>query len=81
MKEKKLNSNLAKEVLTYVSFFDDELLNKIPDNFLKYLNKAAADSDKEFYIDKNKTLDEQDMSEDCKDLLGLLYFTYIEGKE
>ena len=77
MNELELSSDLAKEVLTYIAFFDEELLEKIPDNFLKQLNIIAADSEKEIFIDPTKSLENQDMTEKCKEILGLIYYSYV----
>ena len=69
-----ISSDLAKEFLTFLSFMDEDTIKNIPSNFLKMFSDLAANSTKEFYIDKNKNLNEQNMSEECKDLLSLLYF-------
>lgn len=69
-----ISSDVAKEFLTFLSFMDEDTIKNIPSNFLKSFNDLAANSTKEFYIDKNKNLNEQNMSEECKDLLGLIYF-------
>lgn len=81
MNELGLNSDLAKEVLTYISFFDEKLLDKLPNAFLKKLNDAAADSEKEYYINIDKTLEEQTMSDECKELLALIYYSFIESSK
>ena len=74
-------NNVCKETLIILSFFDEELLDKIPTKIFKKLNEFAADSKCEFYIDKNKDLLEQNISEKSKDLISLLYYSYIANEE
>ena len=76
--EKILEMNdVCKEVFIILSYLDNQLLNKIPNRFLEFLTNQAADSNYEFYINPNKDLDEQDISEESKDLLSLIYYSYI----
>ena len=77
MMEEKLNSDLAKELLVVISYCEEDFLNNIPEYVLKKLSDFASDSQIDYYIDKNKSLSEQNISEECKNLLALIYFTYI----
>ena len=77
MMEEKLNSDLAKELLVVISYCEEDFLNNIPEYVLKKLSDFAADSQKDYYVDKNKSLSEQNISEECKNLLALIYFTYM----
>lgn len=77
MMEEKLNNDTAKEFLTILSYCAPSFISSIPENVLNKLNFLAADSTKEYYIDKAKELSEQNISEDCKDLLGIMYFMYM----
>lgn len=77
MLEKNINADTAKELLTIISYCDNEFIDSIPDYVLQNLNNLASTSTKDFYIDKNKSLIEQNISEDCKDLLSIIYFTYM----
>ncbi|MBR2289205.1 MAG: hypothetical protein IJ867_00935 [Clostridia bacterium] len=74
-------SDVYKEALTVLSNCDSDVIAKIPDKVFKALNKLAADSNLEFYIDSEKSLAEQDISEECKDLLSIIYYTYMSDKE
>jgi len=74
--EEHLNSDTAKEVLTVLSYYNEELLNNLPDEIIKELTSLAADSDKDYFIKKDKKLIEQNLSEDCKDLLAILFYNY-----
>lgn len=81
MMEEKLNSDLAKELLTIISYCEDTFINNIPSYVIEKISDYAADSEKDFYVDKNKSLSNQNISEDCKNLLSLLYFTYCLDSE
>ena len=41
------------------------------------MNEFEADSDKDYFIDSTKSLKEQNLSDECKDLLSDLYFSYV----
>ena len=72
--EKEYDSNLAKELFMVLSNADDDFLDRIPDYFFENLNYLAADSNKNFYLKNDKPLSEQEISEECKDCLSLLYY-------
>jgi len=73
-------NDVCKEVFIVLSHLDNKLLEKIPNKFLKFLTDQAADSNYDFYINPNKDLDEQDLSEESKDLLSLIYYAYIANE-
>ncbi len=79
--EEHLNSDTAKEVLTVLSYYNEELLNNLPDELIKELTSLAADSNKDYFIKKDKKLIEQDLSEDCKDILAILFYNYQTDDE
>lgn len=74
-------NDISKETLTFLSFFDSNIIKKIPDNLFSKLCNLAADSKKDFYIDKNKKFKDQKISEECKDLLSLIYYDYIAEED
>ncbi len=78
--EEYLNSNLAKELLTFLPYFEEDFINNISSDLLEKLVILAADSDKDFFIQKNKKLSEQNISEECKDFIALLYYQNSEDK-
>ena len=80
MEENQYKKDVYKETLMILSNFDEETISKIPDEFLQKLNELAADSKMEFYFDKEKELSKQNMSEECKDLLTLIYYKFIENR-
>lgn len=74
-------SDISKETLTFLSFFDNEMLKKIPDYIIKELCEQAADSKLDFYVDVNKSFKEQQISEKSKDLIALIYYDYIAEED
>ena len=70
-----------KELLMVLSNCSYDIISKIPDSVMQEINGKAADSNKEYYFDKNKSLDEQEVSEDCLDLLSILYYKYVADEE
>jgi len=79
--EEKFSNDVYKELLTILSYCDNSLINKIPKNVIKEITDYAADSNKEYYVDKNKSLMEQDITDECKSLLGIMYFMYMAGEK
>ena len=75
------SKEICKEVLTILSCFDEEIISKMPDSILHELMYVAADSDVEYYIDIDKSLEEQDISEESKNLISLIYYSYIAEEE
>lgn len=71
-----VDKDLAKELIVLLSYLDNEFVDNIPDEIITKYTDLAADSDKDFYFDASKKLNEQDISEDCKDLVALLYHMY-----
>lgn len=73
-------NDVYKEVLTVLAYFNDDFIEKIPDKVLKKLNELAADSKTDFYIDTEKKLYEQNISEESKDLISLIYYNFVADK-
>ena len=71
------SKDVCKEVLIVLSVFNEELINKIPTKVISGLMEIAADSEMEFCVDKNKGLNEQNISEESKNLIALIYYNYI----
>ena len=81
MLEEKINSDLAKEALIVLSFWNEDMIAKVDDQFLQRLSDIAADSQNDFYFDKNKSLDEQNISNDCRDFITMVYYCYIANNK
>ena len=82
MKDKLENTcDVYKEALTYIAYFDEELLDNIPTKVLHELNDKAADSKKDFFINPEEPLEKQNMSEEAKNLLALIFYNYVADEE
>lgn len=62
-------SNVAKETICVLNYFDNSFISKIPINFLNEMKNLAKESNLIVKIDKNKKLEEQDLLEETKDML------------
>lgn len=74
-------SDISKETLTFLAFFDNKMIEKIPGHIITKLCEEAADSKLDFYIDVNKSFEEQKISEKSKDLISLIYYDYIAEED
>jgi hypothetical protein len=68
------------EVLAIIPYLDEECSKKIPTKFIKKIEEI---SDKEYIpnIDKNKNLKEQELLEETRAILALIYRDYLCTKE
>lgn len=73
-------NDISKETLTFLAFFDDEMIKKIPSNVIVKLCEEASDSIVDFFVDPNKNFEKQKISEKSKDLISLIYYLYIADK-
>ncbi len=69
--------NAAQEVLCILEYLDPEITMKIPENFILKLKDLASKATIIVKLDFNKDLSEQNISETAKDLLALIYYSYI----
>ena len=76
MEQIKIN-DVAKETVMVLKYFEEKFTSKIPSKFILLLNRLAQESNIDVYIDKGKKLNEQNISEECKDLISLMYYSYI----
>ncbi len=74
-------NNVAKETIEILKYFDSKFLSKISENFLKELTQLAKDSNLEVKIDKNKKLKEQEISDETKSLISIMYYRYFATEE
>lgn len=77
MKETNDFNDISNEVLTVLSYWDKNLIMKIPNSLITELAINSADSSKKCHIDPNKKLEEQDILEESKDLIALMYYSFI----
>lgn len=74
-------NDISKETLTFLGFFDNSMIEKIPFYVITKLCEEAGDSKLDFYIDVNKSFEEQQISEKSKDLISLIYYDYIANEK
>ena len=75
------NYNLAcKELYICLKNIDNELYNKIPNEFLKEIIKNM-DADYYFHYDDNKRIYEQNLLEETKNLMGYIYYKYWANEQ
>lgn len=72
--------DIAKETIQVLRYFDLEFTLKISKNFLELLKKASEKSNIIVNIDPSKKLNEQNISEECKELIALLYYNYFSNE-
>lgn len=80
MEEEKICDG-AKEVLILLEYMSPDITNKIPEDFIIKLKELSANSDKLVQINPNKDLIDQEISEEAKDILTLIYYSYFADKE
>ena len=70
----------AYETLYILNHCDKEFISKIPIKILNNLNEIAKNSSKKINLLPNKKLKEQNISDETKDFMSGLYYTYIADK-
>lgn len=70
-------SNVAKETIELLKYFDKSFVSKISPDFLKQLEELSKDSNITVTIDKNLDLKSQKVSSETKDLICILYYQYV----
>ena len=73
---KKIN-NVAKQVSVILKYVEPELLKRVPSNIIEYLRKLGTESDIEFELEIGKKLSQQNILEESKDLIALIFYLYI----
>ena len=74
-------SNAANEVLSICEYINPKFVAKIPTDFMIKLKELATNSNNCIKIDINKKLSEQEISETGKDLITLIYYSYLAKKK
>lgn len=72
---------ISKEVLTILSYCDEDIINKVPNSLIKELVNYAGGSKVECFLLPEKKLEEQNISKEAKDLISLIYYSYIANQE
>lgn len=73
--------DVLKEAICILNCFERDFLEKIPKSFLEKLNELSLNSNKDIHIDTSKSLKDQNVSEDCKDLISFIYYKYVANQE
>ena len=81
MKDNQVMFDVAKETTEILKYFNASFVSKISSGFLKQLKELAKNSDKTVIIDKNKSLKDQTILSQTKDLISILYYKYIATDE
>ena len=81
MKQLTDKKDIYKEVLLVLSHFNKDLINKIPQKVFIKLVDLAADSDCDISIDVNKDIEEQEISEESKDIISLIYYSCVADEQ
>ena len=74
-------NDIANETLVVIEHFEFNLIKQIPQRIINYLKELAIESKKNYKIDENKSLANQDISEQSKDLISYIYYSYIANEE
>ena len=74
-------SNAAKEALCICEYFDPKITMKISDDFLMKLKILASEANTVVKLDFDKKLSEQNISEMAKDLIALIYYSYMATED
>lgn len=69
--------DVALETLEVLKYFSNEFTSKISESFLNSLEELAKKSKLEVKIDANKKLINQNISEETKDIIALIYYNYF----
>lgn len=76
MNEQEMN-NVAKEVSVILEYVEPELLKRVPSDLIEYLKEIGSKSDIEIKLETGKAIDKQNILEESKDLLALIFYLYI----
>ena len=75
MKDNLLYSNVATEVVEIFSYLEEDILLKIPQKVIEKIYKLKNNNHL-FKIDKNKSLEEQNMLKETREVLTILFLKY-----
>lgn len=74
-------NDVAKETISLLDYFDPSFTSKIPNNVINKLQEMAKNSNKTVKIDNHKKLKEQEILDETKDLIALIYYSYIANEK
>lgn len=73
-------NNVAKQTIILFSYMDKKMLEKIPSELIEHLQRLAIDSNIKFKYQKDKDLDSQNLLDETKDLLSVIFYSYIASE-
>ena len=74
-------ADAAAEILVILRNSSEAVLSRIPSAFVEKLRDVSRDSDHTFTLDHTKSLAEQDLLEDTRKLLLMIYNNYLLTEE
>lgn len=74
-------SLVSKEFINVIENTDKSIVDKIPKEIINFFRKKAKNCDKKVILEKGKSLNNQNISEDCKRLLSVMYYSYVANEE
>lgn len=81
MEEKVTIYDVANQTYIIISNFEKTFIEKIPQRVISVLKELSEKSDKNFEIKEGKSLMEQEISEETKDLLSYIYFNCVATED
>lgn len=81
MKTHEKISDICNEVLSVLSMCQEEILEQLPQEVFEKLRSFAADSNIEIFINTDKELLDQNISQESKDLIALIYIQYVANEK
>ena len=81
MLEIQKKGNVAKEIIIVLKNMDQDIVNKIPTKLLEQFEKIAEFANSDIKVNLKEKLKYQDISEESKDILSILYYKYIANEQ
>lgn len=73
--------DVAKETLYMLEYFNPKFIAKIPLSFMNNLKEIAKGSNMIVKVDRSRKLKDQPILEETKELIALIYYSYIATEE
>lgn len=81
MEEKVTIYDVANQTYIIINNFEKTFIEKIPQRVISVLKELSKKSDKNFEIQEGKSLMEQEINEETKDLLSYIYFNCVATED
>ena len=73
--------DIARETIEILKHFDKNIIEKIPKSVINNLEEVSKNSKKRIDINMEIPLKEQNISEESKDLISVIYYKYIANEQ